>query len=543
MSSTLLSIQSLSKSYGTQTLFERLSLSISKNDRMGLVGPNGAGKTTLLKIIMNLEDSDEGEIIRRQNLNIGYASQAPEFPDTSVEDVLLENVPSGEEEQRLTKARILLGKAQFCDFSVSAKTLSGGWKKRLDIIRALCQEPDLLILDEPTNHLDLEGILWLEQFLQKEHPSYIIVSHDRYFLNTVCNQVVELNRCYPKGLFASDGNMDQFYERRNDFLESQKQMERGLASKVREEAAWLLRSPKARTTKARSRVEKAEQQIEELATIKKRNTVTTVDIAFSASERATRKLLASKNVGKAFESKQIFKGIDLVLSPNSRLGLVGKNGAGKTTLLKTLSGAIAHDSGTIKYADDLKIVYFDQHRQELPGHLTLCEALSPRGDFVEFRGQSIHVNGWARKFLFSQDRLKLPISCLSGGERARIQIATLMLQHADILFLDEPTNDLDIATLEVIEENLIDFPGAVVLISHDRCFMDRVCSQILGLEEDGSHHFFADYNQYERYIAEKKPSFQKKEPQPVKPIPLSKKLTYKEQKELEGMEESIAQTE
>jgi ABC transport system ATP-binding/permease protein len=190
MSSTLLSIQNLSKSYGTQTLFERLSLSISSYDRIGLVGPNGAGKTTLLKIIMNLEDSGEGEIIKRQNLKIGYASQAPEFPDTSVENVLLENVPSGEEEQRLTRARILLGKAQFSDFSISAQTLSGGWKKRLDIILALCQEPDLLILDEPTNHLDLEGILWLEQFLQKEHPSYIIVSHDRYFLNTVCNQIV-----------------------------------------------------------------------------------------------------------------------------------------------------------------------------------------------------------------------------------------------------------------------------------------------------------------------------------------------------------------
>lgn len=535
--SSLIGIHSLSKSFGSRLLFKEISFTISKGERIGLLGPNGAGKSTLLKILMGFEPSDGGEISKRKGLKVGYASQVPEFPDLTVEDVLKQAASPGDPHEIETRARILLGKAQFTDFFQNAHTLSGGWKKRLDIMRALMDDPDLLLMDEPTNHLDLEGILWLENFLSRENLTYVIVSHDRYFLEKTTNKMIELNRCYPQGLFESEGNMSAFMEHKNAFLEAQAKRERGLASSVREEVEWLRQSPKARTTKSRSRIQRAYALMDELSSVKSRNKTETVGIDFSASERATRKLLVAKNVTKSMGDKLLFKGVDLTLSPGSRLGIVGKNGTGKTTLLKVLAGLIPQDMGTIKTAEDLKIVYFDQHREKIPLDVSLREALSPSGDHVNYRGQQIHVNGWARKFLFDSDRMELPVSRLSGGERARILIARLMLQPADVLFLDEPTNDLDIPTLEVIEESLIEFNGAVVLITHDRCLMDRVCTQVIGLGAGNETELFADYDQWERGSQPVKTELKvEKKERDQKPIV---KMSYKEKKELEGMEETI----
>lgn len=541
----LLGVHSLTKSFGSQLLFDSISFTIGQGNRIGLIGPNGAGKSTLLKILSGLDSPDDGSISRRQGLRLGYASQVPEFPSKTLEEVLLEHI-SGDENELLTKARILLSKAQFTDFSQNAASLSGGWKKRLDIVRALMQEPDLMLLDEPTNHLDLEGILWLENFLMREKIAYLVVSHDRYFLENICNRVIELNRCFPQGLFISEGNMSKFMEHRVAFLEAQQKHERGLASVVRDEIEWLRRSPKARTTKSTSRINRAHELMEELSDVKQRNKTHKVDIEFSASDRETRRLLVAKNLAKSLGDRQLFKGIDLVLSPGSRVGIVGKNGTGKTTLLKLLAGQVPQDMGTIKYAQDLKLVYFDQHREHLPSHISLKEALSPHSDTVNYRGQPIHVHGWAKKFLFSPDRLKLPISCLSGGERARILIAKLMLEPADVLFLDEPTNDLDISTLEIIEDSLKEFAGAVVLISHDRCLMDNVCTQFLGLGEDNEQILFADYQQWE--VANSQKNSKKAEPIQTKAAvvmakPSSKKLSYHEQKELDQMEYRILEAE
>lgn len=552
---SLLGIHSISKSYGTQILFQEISFTISQGEKIGLVGPNGSGKSTLIKILLGLEAPDEGSISRRQGLRVGYASQVPDFPDLPLEEVLLEQDLKGDDTELLTRARILLGKAEFTDFTQNAQSLSGGWKKRLDIARALMHEPDLLLLDEPTNHLDLEGILWLEKFLNREKITYIVVSHDRYFLENIATKIVELNKCYPLGIFVSEGDMTCYMERKESFLQAQEQRQRGLASTVRGEIEWLRKSPKARTTKSQSRIQKAHQLIEELSEIKKRNKTTKVDIDFSASERETRKLLIAKNLAKGLGGKQLFNGIDLILSPGSRLGIAGKNGTGKTTLLKILAGMIPQDMGTVKYADDLHLVYFDQHREHIPPELSLRRALAPTSDIVNYRGQMIHVNGWAKKFLFSPDRLELPVKCLSGGERARILIAKLMLEPADILFLDEPTNDLDIPTLEVIEESLLEFAGAVVLISHDRCLVDRVCTQILGLGKENEHQFFADYNQWEmasKTVKQKKEILLKTDQELTKASPSSStskppqrvvKLPYKEQKELENIEGNISTTE
>lgn len=539
----LLSVQSLSKSHGSQSLFKAISFPVTEKDRIGLLGPNGAGKSTLLRILIGEEKADSGDVIRRQGLRIGYAGQDPEFPDETIEHILTNQSLLGDEYEIATRARILLGKAQFTDFDQKASSLSGGWKKRLDIAKALMHQPDLLLLDEPTNHLDLEGIIWLEKFLLRENIPYIIVSHDRTFLETVSNKIMELNRCFPQGIFISEGNLSIFNERKEAFVEGQLQHQKGLASVVRDEIDWLRRSPKARTTKSRSRIQKAHELMADLAEIKQRNKVSKVDIGFSASERETKKLLVAKNLSKSIGDKKLFNKVDLTLSPGSRVGIVGKNGTGKTTLLKILAGTIAQDLGTIKYADQLKLVYFDQHREKLPPHITLKEALAPTSDMVNYRGQLIHVNGWAKKFLFSPDRLTLPVGCLSGGERARILIARLMLEPADILFLDEPTNDLDIPTLEVIEENLLEFNGAVVLISHDRCLMERLCTQILGLGMDREHEIYSTYSQWEAASSRIDPKREEKTKMSQEPQRTFKKLTYNEQRELEGMEKAILDAE
>ncbi len=541
--SVLLGIHSLSKSYGTQTLFKAISFTLVQGDRVGLIGPNGAGKSTLIKILVGEEKEDSGSISKKQGLRVGYCSQVPEFLPLPLLDVLLAAVPGEDELEALTRARILLGKAQFADETVNASVLSGGWRKRLDLVRALMQEPDLLLLDEPTNHLDLEGILWLEKFLMREKIAYLVISHDRYFLEHVCNKIIELNPCYPEGLFTSDGNMSAFTEHKQAFLEAQEQQQRAMASVMRDELAWLRTTPKARTTKSKSRVDRAHALMEDLNEIKKRNQVTRVELDFSASERQTRKLLTATNLSKSLGGRLLFKGVDIKLAPGARLGIVGKNGTGKTTLLKVLAGQLPTDTGTIKYADDLQLVYFDQHREQVPPHLPLREALSPNGDFVTYQGKSIHVNGWARRFLFSPDRLDLPVRCLSGGERARIQIAKLMLEPADILFLDEPTNDLDIPTLEVIEASLMEFAGAVVMISHDRCLMDQICNQILGLGAENEAQIFADYAQWERAIQASAVTKQAEAVAARAPVTKSKKLSYKEQKELESMEKSIVAAE
>ncbi|MGK5595471.1 MAG: ABC-F family ATP-binding cassette domain-containing protein [Parachlamydiaceae bacterium] len=541
---TLIGIHFLTKAFGTQVLFENLSFTIEPGDRIGLIGPNGSGKSTLLKILVGQEKEDEGFLSKKQHLKIGYASQSPEFEKgLTVEQVLS---PSDDIET-LAQARVLLSKAQFTDFDQQAACLSGGWKKRLDIIKALLNDPDLLLLDEPTNHLDLEGILWLEKFLEREKRGFVIVSHDRYFLENVCTKIIEINRCYPQGLFCSVGSLEVFNERKAAFLAVQRKEEVGLKSLVRDELDWLRRSPKARTTKSRSRIQRAHQLMEDLSEVQQRNKIVKADIHFNASERETRKLLTAKGLTKSLEDKPLFKGINLTLSPGSRVGIVGENGTGKTTLLKILAGLLPQDSGTIKYADDLNLVYFDQHREQLPEHMTLKEALSPTSDTVNYRGQTIHVNGWAKKFLFSPDRLRLPVGCLSGGEKARILIARLMLQPADILFLDEPTNDLDIPTLEVIEDSLTTFAGAIVLISHDRCLMDQVCTQIVGLGKQNEEQTFSDIHQWEQALQKTKNKKIEAGKPKISPTPAStkssKRLSFNEQRELDGMEAAILKVE
>lgn len=476
----LLNGEGLSKAFGTKQLFKELSVSIFSNDRIGLIGQNGSGKSTFLKILAGLEKADSGVVSPRRGLKIGYVEQSCEFPDVKPIEILQEalgrDIPDYEREQQ---AEVWMSKLGFTGSEPSASKLSGGWKKRLMVAKAMILQPDLLFLDEPTNHLDLEGILWLEKFLKREAPTYLLVSHDRYFLQHMTNRIIEIGFKYPKGLFAIDGSYGEFLTKKEEFLQGQLEQEHSLHSKVKREQEWLRSNPKARTTKSTARIDQAHELIEDLAEIRRRNQTHKADIELVASLRDTRKLLVATNIGKSINNRVLFQNLTFILSPGTRIGLMGPNGSGKTTLLRLLAGEIQPDSGTIKRADNLQTVYFDQERNKLPNNISLRDALSPTGDFVNFRGQSIHVNGWCKRFLFSPDLLDMPIGLLSGGERARIVIAHLMLQPADVLLLDEPTNDLDIPTLETLESNLLDFPGAVVLITHDRCMLDRICNSLL----------------------------------------------------------------
>lgn len=473
--SPLITCQDLSKSFGSKELFKDINLSLFAGDKLGMIGPNGSGKSTWLKILAGLERQDSGEMTKRRNLSIGYVPQMSQMPQGTVLEALLEVAP------KELEAQILLSKLGFSDKNQLAHALSGGWQKKLDLARAMMLEPDVLLLDEPTNHLDLESILWLENFLLKEVTTYIVTSHDRRFLERVTNRMAELNRTFPKGLFEAQGNFSEFIFQKETFIKGQLEYQRSLASKVRREEAWLKTTPQARTTKSRSRIEQAEGLIQELAHVKERTKEKKLAIDFSSTERETKKLLAAKNIAKTLGGRTLFSKLDILLSPGTRLGLQGPNGSGKSTLLKILALEITPDQGTIKTADGVKIVYFDQMRAQIPLTLTIKEALSPYGEYVDFRGRPMHVHSWGKKFFFSPAMMDLPLRQLSGGERARLVIARLMLQPADILLLDEPTNDLDIDTLEVMEESLHTFPGAVVLITHDRKMMEEVCSETLTL--------------------------------------------------------------
>lgn len=540
----LLNCQSLTKSFGSRTLFEDLCFSIFTGQRVGLIGPNGAGKSTLLKILAGEEKPTAGIVSSKRGLKIGYVPQSCEFPEKSPEEVLLDCLKDDErpDYEKENCVQTWLSKLGFTGSETSAHRLSGGWKKRLSIAQALILSPDLLLLDEPTNHLDLEGIFWLEKFLSREAPSYILVSHDRYFLQNMVNRIVEINPVYPQGLFSIEGSYLNFLEKKEEFLAGQIEQERSLASKARRELDWLSRSPKARTSKSKSRVGEAHELLSELSDVKGRNRQKKSEIDFAATHRETQKLLTAKNLSKEIGGRLLFKHLDFVLSPGTRIGLMGPNGSGKTTLLKIIAGQLAPDQGTVKQVDGLKIVYFDQHRLQLPGNITLREALSPDGDFVTFREQKIHINGWCQRFLFSTDILEMPLDKLSGGERARISIAHLMLQPADILLLDEPTNDLDIPTLETLEESLVDFPGAVVLITHDRCMLDRICNTLLAIGNPELNEFFSDYTQWEASLKApaSKPKIEEKKTDQKSNKP---KLSYNEKKEYDQIETQILQLE
>ena len=550
--SALLSCLGLSKSYGARPLFQNFSVHLAEGDRLGLIGKNGSGKSTLMQILAGLETPDAGEVIRRKGARVGYVAQETEFNDDDTVWSVLERGIAGlglEELERDRKLHILMGKVGFANPDEPAKKLSGGWQKRLAIAEQIAGQPNLLLLDEPTNHLDLEGIEWLEGFLKSEAASFVVVSHDRLFLENVAEQMAELGRNFPDGIFRAPGNYSVFLEKRGEFLLAQASYEDSLANRVRTELEWLRRGPKARATKAKARIDQAHRLIDELDTARSNNRGGAAHIDFEATQRQTKRLLEATNLSKSFGPRELFKELSFLLTPRMRLGLVGANGSGKTTLLRILLGHLEPDTGSVQRAEFLKPVYFDQRREQLDPSHSLQTALGAHEDIIIYRDKPVHVASWASRFLFDKEQLQSPVGSLSGGEHARLLIARLMLDPADLLLLDEPTNDLDIPTLEVLEESLVEFPGALILITHDRFLLDRISTQVLGLFGDGEWGIFADFWQWqearrERELARRqKASLENRAAQAAKQPSVNRgkpaKLSYNEQRELDGIEEKI----
>ena len=546
----LLSCESLTKSYGVKPLFTDLSLGLAEGDHVGLIGPNGSGKSTLLKILAGLEEPDRGTRSLRRQVRIGYVPQEPSFAEQhtieeSLAQVLLdEGLDPHEHGSRIARA-LSLGRFSQPEQSIAA--LSGGWKKRLAIARSLMLEPDVLLMDEPTNHLDVEGILWLESLLQAEPHAFLVVSHDRRFLESVASRIWELNRCYPNGVFQVNGRYSDFLEQREAALQAQADYQASLANRVRREVEWLRRGPKARTTKAKARVDAAGRLIDELQDIDSRQRQAAVSIDFTASGRKSKQLLVSTGLGKSLGGRPIVADLDMQLGPGERVGLLGPNGSGKTTLLKLLAGTLKPDIGTIVYADRLRIVTFEQHRESLDQQSTLRRALAPAGgDAVVYQERSVHLISWAKRFLFRPEQLDLPVSRLSGGEQARLLIAQLMLQPADLLILDEPTNDLDIPTLDVLEDSLLEFAGALILVTHDRWLLDRVSTRLLALDGTGRAEWFADYAQWEAMQARKAGEGRRApviDGSTATGTSKRKVLSYRERQEWETIEQKILKAE
>ena len=544
----LASCNSLSKTYGSRTLFENISLGISEGERLGLIGPNGSGKSTLLKILSGQLEPDSGTVSLRRNTRVGYVPQETDFPPGQTATDVIAQAIAGErldDLERAARINLTLGRAGFTDGSVAADSLSGGWRRRLAIARELALAPEVLFLDEPTNHLDLEGILWLEKQLAAAPFASVVVSHDRYFLDNVVNAMAEIDKVYPEGLFRVNGSYSDFLEKKGDFLRAQSSRQESLANIVRREMEWLRRGPKARTGKSKARIDEAGRLMKDLSDLEARSVKAVTQIDFTATDRRTKRLVSVESVARQLGGRTLFRDLSFVLAPGTRLGLLGRNGTGKTTLLRLLAGEQEPDSGRIERAPALRIVYFDQAREQLDRSQTLREGLGAHGDHVIYQDRPIHVAGWAKRFLFDSGQLDRPIASLSGGEQARVLIARLMLRPADLLLLDEPTNDLDIPTLEVLEESLGEFPGALVLVTHDRFLLDRVSTMVLGLDGQGTAEMFADYWQWEAAQGRAAPKPDKEATTTVRAAApgARKKLSYLEAREWEQMEGRILEAE
>ncbi len=545
----LLTCESIEKSFGSRTVFSDISFSLHDDERLGIIGPNGAGKSTFLSILAGLTKPDAGKIAMRKGARMALVPQDPVFdPEALVMDIVV--AAAGDSDDAELEAAKILSKTGFENAWVEAGSLSGGWKKRLAIAVALAQKPDIMLLDEPTNHLDVEGILWLEKMITNAPFGSVFVTHDRYFLENTATRVAEINRSYPLGLFTASGNYSKFLEKRSEFLKAQSRQQEALENLVAREIEWLRRGAKARTTKSKARIQDAEDLQEQLADVTQRNVKGTAGVDFTASGRMTKRLITCEGVSKSMGGRVLFEDVKLMMGPGVRLGIMGSNGSGKTTLLRILTGELESDTGEVRRADNIQLAYFDQNRDKIDMDQTLKQALADSGDTVIFRGRPQHVAGWAARFLFRQDQLELPLKQLSGGERARVHIARLMLQPADVLILDEPTNDLDIPTLEVLEGNLADFPGAIVLVTHDRFLLDRLSSLILAIDGTGATEFYAELAQWEAASQVKKPKAAKPGKAVVKaetqavvapppPAAPKKKLSYKDQREWDEIEGKI----
>ena len=580
---SLLLIEQLYKTYGEKVIFNHLSFAISEKERIGLIGVNGTGKSTLLKVLAGIESVEDGSVTHANDFRLEYLPQNPEFGqgtqvieyvfngDSPTMKVLrdyekalnaFEQDPEKEEKQKQyfkmqqkmdennaweagTMAKTILTKLGVQSFETDLSLLSGGQKKRVAIARALIQPADLLLLDEPTNHLDNDTIEWLEGHLSQYPGALILVTHDRYFLNRVTNRIIELDK---GSLYNYEGNYEVFLEKKAERNEQAVLQEDKRQNLLRRELAWLRRGAKARTTKQKARI----QRVETLRDQETEASNQEMDVAIG-SARLGKKVLELEHVSESYEENVLIRDFSYLVKPGERLGIIGPNGSGKTTLLNIMAGRIHAESGTVETGQTVKIGYYTQESEELDESLRVIDYIKETAEVIRtVDGALITAEQMLERFLFSRSAQYTYIGKLSGGERRRLYLLQVLMTEPNVLFLDEPTNDLDTETLTVLEDFLDHFPGVVITVSHDRYFLDRVVDHLIAFEGEGSlrrfHGNYSDYlllrqkelslkNEQER-ISEKSAV----DPQPEKKE-RKKKLSYKEQQEWEGLEDKIAEME
>lgn len=512
--SVIFTAKNLSKAFDSRPLFSGLGFGIDAGERVGLIGPNGAGKSTLLRILSSQIEPDDGELVFQRGTRVSYLEQVPTFKSGStVLMTLLEKTEDPTDWTATTKADELLWKLGLEKAGITSDTavdtLSGGWKKRLAFARELMRDPDLLLMDEPTNHLDIEGIIWLENLIRDASFATLTITHDRLFLQRIATRILELDRRNAGGILSVKGDYATYLEIKDSLMTAQENRETILRGNLRRETEWLKQGAKARTTKQQARIKRHGELSAEVGELSHRNTNRVAKMEFVAVENNPKRLLEAKKISKRFtDAYPLFSNLDLLLTPSTRIGILGANGCGKSTLIRVLLDLENPDSGKIFRSDQLKVVYFEQNRDSLDPKVSLLRTVCPYGDHVNYRGKQIHVRSYLDRFLFSGIQMDMNVGSLSGGEQNRVLIAKLMLQEANLLVLDEPTNDLDIATLNVLQDCLTQFEGAILLVSHDRYFLDQVSTQILAFPvsdadvKKGELLMFADLSQWEDWHAQ-----------------------------------------
>lgn len=574
-------LENITKSFGDKLLFEDISFGVSDNQRIALIAKNGTGKTTLLNIIIGKDSADSGNISYKKDLRIGYLEQSPEFPvDLSVIDACLQSDNEtvrtiAEYEHAMlhpdkskmsevlakmdilnawdyeTRIKQILGKLNITDFEQKIGELSGGQIKRVALANVLISEPELLILDEPTNHLDLEMVEWLEDFLKRSSMALLMVTHDRYFLDRVCTDILELDN---QSLFSYSGNYSYYLEKRQDRIDNFNAELASIKNIYRRELEWMRSTPQARTGKSKGRIDRF-YEIEEKA---KQSLVNeNVKLAVKASYLGS-KIFEAKYISKSYGDLKILDNFYYNFARYEKLGIVGKNGTGKTTFLKILLGEVKPDSGSVDVGETVRFGYYSQEGLEFDEQMKVIDVVRDIAEEVDLgNGKKLTVSQFLNHFLFAPEKQHNYVYKLSGGEKRRLYLCTVLMQNPNFLILDEPTNDLDIVTLNILEDYLQTFKGCVIVVSHDRYFMDKVVDHLFVFEGDGIiRDFPGNYTQYREYResqelesknkekeAEKKQEPKTKRQDNSKPKDVPRKMTYGEKREFEALEKEIPELE